>query len=124
MSTVISGIPCHALTLTPFSFTVRGKLSTSIGKSSHALIRHLPVGSAICPDQRYLSVPSLVNVLFDHSIICTTVSTSLAPSLNSETVKTVCLDNVSMPGKFLSWNNSTFVVLPKFNSGVSLKVRI
>ena len=122
LSTVMSGIPCHARTRASVIRTVIGNFVSSIGKSTHALIRHCPVGSAIWPDQRYRSSPSLVNVRFAHSVMLTMISTSFEPSRSVLTVATSPSFRVSVSANEASWNGSIFVVLPKFSSGVSLKV--
>ena len=122
LSTVISGIPCQARTRASVIRTVIGNFVSSIGKSTQALIRHWPVGSAIWPDQRYRSSPSLVNVRFAHSVMLTIISTSLEPSRSVLTVAMSPSFRASVSAKEASWNGSIFVVLPKLSSGVSRKV--
>ena len=121
-SMVMSGIPCQARTRASVIRTVRGSAEASIGSSVQALTRHCPVGSAICPDQRWRSCPSLVKVRFSHEVIFTTISTSFEPSRSLLIVETMPSLSESVSANDASWKGSIFVVRPKFNSGVSRNV--
>ena len=125
LSTVMSGIPCQALTLTPLSLTTTGVDSKSNGGSDQIEQRHLPVGSATSPDQTLFASPSLPwksrLIIF---CISSTISTSLDPSLRSSIRLTERATKSSADAKFESWNISILEEPPILISGVSLNTLI